>query len=541
MRIARLIAFVVFLSTAFQLPSFAHDGEHDHEHEPPKKAEARVIYRPTRVPDRITLTWTDDPATTQAVTWRTSSEVTIAYAELAVAEAGPGFVNKSTRVTATSQPLETAIATSHFHTVEFRDLKPSTKYAYRVGDTVNWSEWFHFTTASDAAEPFSFVYFGDAQNDIKSLWSRVLREAYSDQPKTRFFLHAGDLINQANSDPEWGDWCAAGKWVNGMIPSIAVPGNHEMARQAIGPRVLSQLWRPHFAFPENGPEGLEETCYTLVYQGTRIIAMNSNEQHDVQAVWLDNVLKKNECEWVVCTFHHPVFSTGRGRDNSELRDAWKPILDKHKVDLVLQGHDHTYGRSGLDTPTVEVVANVPTGLNQVDEKTGTVYVVSVSGPKMYPLNRKPFMVRAAEDTQLYQIIHIDGEELRYEARTAIGDVYDAFTLVKQPGSINKLIERVPDTPERLRGDSEETAAGSRRGGVGRRGGPAVRDPFANDKNKDGKLSGDEIPSRLRRNLTTIDTDKDGAISSDEYKAMRQQFGGRRGQRAPARPGRPGAE
>ena len=48
---------------------------------------------------------------------------------------------------------------------------------------MNWSEWVHARTASDKPEPFSFIYFGDAQNDVKSLWSRVIRGAYSDAPK----------------------------------------------------------------------------------------------------------------------------------------------------------------------------------------------------------------------------------------------------------------------------------------------------------------------------------------------------------------------
>ncbi|MGE0757104.1 MAG: metallophosphoesterase, partial [Pirellulaceae bacterium] len=149
-----------------------------------------------------------------------------------------------------------------------------------------------------------------------------------------------------------------------------------------------------------------------------------------------------------------VFSTAKERDNPELRASWKPILDKHRVDLVLQGHDHTYGRTGLETPLAvpETVGNVATGTNQVDQKTGTVYVVSVSGPKMYDLNPKPFMKRTAENTQLYQIIHVDGGTLRYEARTAVGDVYDAFTLRKRPGSINEMVEssEVSRLPSRAR-------------------------------------------------------------------------------------------
>lgn len=43
--------------------------------------------------------------------------------------------------------------------------------------------------------------------------------------------------------------------------------------------------------------------------------------------------------------------------------------------------------------------------------------VSVSGPKMYIVQRHPFMSRTAEDTQLYQIIHVDTEKQHYEAFT----------------------------------------------------------------------------------------------------------------------------
>jgi hypothetical protein len=60
------------------------------------------------------------------------------------------------------------------------------------------------------------------------------------------------------------------------------------------------------------------------------------------------------------------------------------------------------------------------------------------------------MKRTAADTQLYQIIHIDGNSLWYEARTATGDVYDGFKLKKRPGAINELIERIPESAPRLR-------------------------------------------------------------------------------------------
>jgi len=406
-----------------------------------------TAWQPTRVPDRVVLTWSDDPATTQSVTWRTAADVTAAAAQITIADSGPELEKTAQTVVAVSEPLTTNLGPAHYHSATFKGLNPGTLYAYRVGDGQLWSEWFQFRTAKATAEPFSFIYFGDAQNDIRSKWSRVIRAAWQDAPKAAFMIHAGDLINTAETDQEWGEWFGAGAWLNAMVPSVPVPGNHEMARRGTD-RQLSHHWRPSFTLPQNGPAGLEESCFTLVYQGVRIIGLNSNEKQAEQAVWLDDVLTKNTEKWVICTLHHPMFSTGKDRDNRELRALWKPILDKHRVDLVLQGHDHTYGRTGLETPVA--AANVATGANTRDTFTGTVYVVSVSGPKMYNLQRHPFMPRQAEGTQLYQIIHLNGDKLSFEAFTATGELYDAFTLTKQAGAPNTLLEQIPDTPERLR-------------------------------------------------------------------------------------------
>lgn len=167
------------------------------------------------------------------------------------------------------------------------------------------------------------------------------------------------------------------------------------------------------------------------------------------------MLADNPCQWTVVTCHHPLYSAAKQRDNARLRSQWKPLFDKYRVDLVLQGHDHTYARTGHGVPD-----NVASGENTVSPEAGTVYVVSVSGPKMYELTRQPFMKRAAEDTQLYQIIHIDGPTLRYEARTATGDLYDCFQLKKRPGRTNELIEQGPMTPERLRAPKVSDKAAS---------------------------------------------------------------------------------
>lgn len=483
-----VIGAAVWLAAAVA-PAPAADGQLDKS---PAKVKAAEVHRPTPLPDRIILTFAGDPATTMAVTWRTSTDVTTAFAEIVPAGPGPNFPKGAQRVAARTEALATDLNKAHFHSVQFEGLQPATKYAYRVGDGENFSEWFQFTTAGDRPEPFEFLYFGDAQNDIRTHWSRVVREAFRDAPKARFAIHAGDLVNRGDSDAAWGEWFQAGGWLNAMIPSVPVPGNHDQAKNSFGLSGLTPHWRAQFTLPEHGPSGVEETCYTLVYQGVRIIALDSNRQIEAQTRWLTDVLQANKAHWVICTFHHPIFSTAKARDNAALRAAWKPAFDRFRVDLVLQGHDHTYGRTGLDTPpaktagatattqsvgnsgaaagfeatdrpstreTPQAAESTPSaGLaNRTAAATGTVYVVSVSGPKMYSLQPEPMLKRTAENTQLYQIIRVEGDTLRFEARTAVGELYDAFLLRKRPGEVNELVEQGPAAALRPRTVS---AAGS---------------------------------------------------------------------------------
>ena len=413
--------------------------------DPARAYPAKLAHAPTPIPDRVILTWPGDPATSQAITWRTDTSVSKATAQFAVAEPGPGFApynlggtpdpRKVTFVEATTTPLETDLGVANYHSATFTDLTPATHYVYRVGDGKNWSEWFQFRTASDKPAPLKFIYFGDAQNDLKSHWSRVVRGAYSDMPKADFILHAGDLINRGPADAEWGEWHNAAGWINGMVPSLATPGNHEYSGNK--PKGLSEHWRANFTLPENGPDGLKETAYYIDVQGVRIVSLNSNEKQAEQVAWLDGVLKDNPNKWTILTFHHPIYSTAKGRDNKTIRELWRPLIDKYGVDLVLQGHDHTYGRSGLMRED-----NLLDGKNVKDK--GTVYVVSVSGPKMYSVDQEAWMKSSASGIQLYQLITVDGDTLSYQSRTATGDVYDEFVLTKQDDGRNELTEKDAD-------------------------------------------------------------------------------------------------
>src|SRR5690606_34365105 len=106
-----------------------------------------------------------------------------------------------------------------------------------------------------------------------------------------------------------------------------------------------------------------------------------------QAAWLDGVLAGNPQRWSIVLIHQP-FHSPRGKERDDrhkvLRDALMPVMQRHGVDLVLQGHDHVYGRRASD-------GNVP-----------PVYTVSVAGPKQYLVSddARRTMSPVGEDTQL---------------------------------------------------------------------------------------------------------------------------------------------
>lgn len=423
------------------------DVYHRHSHAESIELPERLLF-PSREPDRVILNLTENPESSLAVNWRTDQTVSSGFVEYALATAGPEFTTLKTRVEAkkqalTTKHLEEPTVSAHYFSAGIDNLTPAQKYVYRVGTDGAWSEWYQVQMPDINSGKLSFIYFGDAQNDLKSMWSRVIREAYKTIPQVDFMLHAGDLINRHDRGLDWGEWFYAGSFIHATIPSVMTPGNHEYGKGVI----LSPQWRPQFSLPLNGPKGLEETCYAINYPNLKVISLDAEQIDESpyylkkQAQWLDSVLTHDPRTWTAITFHYPVFSTKPNRDNKNLRRRFKPIFDKHKVDIVLQGHDHAYGRG--------MVNNVPTGYSVNDKTSGTMYVVSVSGPKMYDISDDPWMDRKARNTQLFQIITIEGNTLSFQSYTANGELYDAFDLEKQKGKPNKLVNKIPDTRERL--------------------------------------------------------------------------------------------
>ena len=394
---------------------------------------------PTSKPDRIILSWSDDCATTQSVTWRTSTEITESFVEFVEATDGPTFPKNKQSLAAKCETVESRDMQYHSHSVTLTGLKSDTMYHYRVGQDSIWSEWFTFTTGSQSDQPFTFLYFGDAQNGLNTVYPRLVRKAFLATPEAKFAIFCGDLVDTGSNEHSWDGWFHALGFLAATYPVMPIPGNHEhdsyKGPDGIEKQVLTNLWRPLFTLPENGPDSMKESCYTFVYQGVRMIGLDSTKgayefrgEGEI-ATWLEEVLKNNSCQWTIVYFHHPIYSSAKDRNHVEWRQTIKPILDKYHVDLVLQGHDHVYTRTSSQTPSVDTIDLI--NAKELGTDSRTVYVTSVAGEKMYELDEKPFFIKMLPDTQLFQTVRIDGNALTLTATTSTGQVIDSFTIEKE--------------------------------------------------------------------------------------------------------------
>ncbi len=422
---------------------------------------AKGVASELREPQRIVLGLDGDPARSQVVTWRTAGRVERAVAEVAVCTAGPELAAQARTVAATTTPLDvTPSGVAYHHEATFSGLEPDRLYCYRVGDGTTWSEWSMFRTASAAAAPFRFLYLGDAQDEVKAHWSRVVRAAYAKAPDARFIVHTGDLVREGFDDALWGEWSYALGFISAQIPFLAAPGNHDLHRQpgAGDPELVWSVqpaWRAHLALPSNGPQGLEdldEAVWRLDYQGVRIIALDANVYSEedfspqkklfgpAQVAWLERQLADNPNRFTIVVQHEPVYPVVKNRDYPELRGVLRPIFDKHHVDLVLSGHDHCYARSHKLAGDAVVKPAEP----------GTVYVISTGGPKMRqptPAFRELMAVERG-DAQMFQVISVGVDRLHYDAYTATGELVDAFELVKNAGGRSLYTDLAPQRARR---------------------------------------------------------------------------------------------
>lgn len=375
----------------------------------------------TQRPDQVVLTWSEDPRTSMTIQWRTSTAVKRGVVSFWKKNPDVGPPTRVEAETLLLETLETANdPVTHRHTALLRGLLPGTTYAYTVGDgqAQPTEVTGEFTTAPDGIVPFSFIYMGDAQNGLEQ-WGELVRNAFRRQPGAAFYVMAGDLVNRGNERDDWDSFFHHSAGVYDRRPLIPAIGNHE--NQGGHPSLYLKL----FTLPSNGPPNIEaERAYVFHFSNAVFIVLDSNLPPWQQRAWLEEQLSQTKATWKFVIYHHPAYSSAPRRDNRALRELWTPIFDKYHVDMALQGHDHAYLR------TYPLRGNRRVGSPQ----EGTIYIVSVSGTKMYHQDRRDYTEFGMTNVSTYQVldIRIDGNRLLYRAYDNDANLRDQLVIEKTP-------------------------------------------------------------------------------------------------------------
>ncbi len=377
----------------------------------------------SRHPDQITLTWTGDPQTTQTIQWRTHPDVKTGAVLFQKKALYNRFNPKPlARVEASTRPMTTPNIINdpvvHFHTANLMGLEPDTTYVYSVGDGSEdgWTELAEFSTAPSEERPFSFIYMGDAQNGLYR-WGSLIKNSFRERPDAEFYIMAGDLVDRGNDRDDWDAYWHNSKGILDRRQLVPAIGNHE--NQGGHPTMYLEIMN----LLENGPDNVEkERAYSFEYSNALFVILDSNLPADQQTAWLDKTLAESKATWKFAVYHHPAYSSAPSRDNGDIRKNWGDLFDKHHVDVALQGHDHAYLRT----------YPMRDGKRVSSAKDGTIYIVSVSGTKMYKQDKRDYTEFGMTNTPTYQTldIQISGNRLLYRAYDIDGNLKDTFTIEK---------------------------------------------------------------------------------------------------------------
>ena len=255
-----------------------------------------------------------------------------------------------------------------YNHVTVTGLQPNTTYYYTVEKSGAETEVQTYTTGD--FESAQILYVGDpqigaskgqpqngeelvadsgaantaARNDGFA-WDRTLDIAVEQNPGLDFVISAGDQVNKTGQakEEEYAGYLAPDALAS--LPVATTIGNHDS---------LNPDYKYHFYNPNQTGYGETEAGgdYYYSYGSGLFIVLNTNNynvaEHE-QAIQ-EAVASDPDAAFRIVTIHQDIYGSGLDHSDTDgmiLRTQLTPIFDEYDIDVVLQGHDHTYSRTKL--------------------------------------------------------------------------------------------------------------------------------------------------------------------------------------------------
>jgi 3',5'-cyclic AMP phosphodiesterase CpdA len=283
-------------------------------------------------------------------------------------------------------------------------------------------------------------------------------------------ISAGDQINETSPKGSAGEIQQQEYQYSGFLspqalrslPVATTIGNHDSLTNGYG---------NHFNTPNPFTSELNPTAaghgYYYSYGNALFIVLNTNNYNaaDHKALIEKAIAADPSAKWRIVMIHQDIYGSGLDHSDSDgiiLRTQLTTIFDEEGIDVVLQGHDHTYARtyqlSGDGKQHESFNKSVKLGdvsvktdflkenlcYNIVDKRQGIVknpkgifYMTanSATGSKFYeliPVQQDYIAKRNQTWRPTYSVIHIKGDRFSmttYDVTTG-NPIDDTYTIVK---------------------------------------------------------------------------------------------------------------
>lgn len=183
-----------------------------------------------------------------------------------------------------------------------------------------------------------------ARNDSFG-WNRTLEAALEQDPDVSFIISAGDQVNKTGQakEEEYAGYLDPDALTS--LPVATTIGNHDS---------LNADYMYHFNNPNTTEYGATQAGgdYYYSYGNGLFIVLNTNNYNvaEHKKAIEEAVASDPDAAWRIVTIHQDIYGTGLDHSDTDgmiLRTQLTPIFDEFDIDVVLQGHDHTYSRSKL--------------------------------------------------------------------------------------------------------------------------------------------------------------------------------------------------
>jgi hypothetical protein len=364
------------------------------------------------------------------------------------------------------------------HVLTVNGLSADTKYYYQVrnsSDTLvypNADTYFRTYPTSGTNAPLTAWILGDCgtgNNDARNV--RNAYYTYIDTQRTDMMLFLGDNAYTNGTDAQYQTAIFQNMYEAKLKNTIAWScfGNHDglsaSANTQTGP------YFDIFSFPVNAecggaPSGTE-AYYSFDYGTVHFIMLDSYESDrsvgGPMYLWCQDDLENTTASWIIAVWHHPAYTKGSHDSDTEanlkqMRENFLPLLESFGVDLVLNGHSHSYERTfllnghyglsstfNLQTHTVGVYGS---GSGQIDHDSayykapigpeggeGAVYITTGSSGKIEaaPLGHPAMYFDAVSLGSCVLKINEDTLSVAFLRQT--GAIDDHFTLIKNTNCV----------------------------------------------------------------------------------------------------------